>query len=88
YSDLSVPATLPWGGEILVSAKITNSGSRAIEEVVQLYIRDRVASVTRPVRELKAFRKLALAAGASETVTFKLRREQLLFIGRENKPTV
>ncbi|NWM00889.1 beta-glucosidase, partial [Klebsiella pneumoniae] len=39
YSDLSVPATLPWGGEILVSAKITNSGSRAIEEVVQLYIR-------------------------------------------------
>jgi len=55
---------------------------------VQLYIRDRVASVTRPVRELKAFRKLALAPGASETVTFKLSRAQLLFIGREDKPTV
>ncbi len=88
YSDLSVPGTLAWDGEISVSAKITNRGGRAIEEVVQLYIRDRTASVTRPVRELKAFRKLALAAGASETVTFKLRRDQLLFIGRENKPTV
>ncbi len=88
YSDISVPQTLAWDGEITVSAKITNSGAHAIEEVVQLYIRDRVASVTRPVRELKAFRKLALAPGASETVTFKLKREQLLFIGRENKPTV
>ena len=52
------------------------------------YIRDRTASVTRPVRQLKAFRKLALAPGASEVVTFKLRRDQLLFIGRENRPTV
>ncbi len=54
---------LPWDGEIAVSARISNRGSRAIEEVVQLYIRDRTASVTRPVRELKAFRKLALARG-------------------------
>ena len=88
YSDLSVPADLAWDGEIAVSAKVTNKGARAAEEVVQLYTRDRAASVTRPVRELKAFRKLALAPGASETVTFKLRRDQLLFIGRENKPTV
>ena len=88
YSDLNVPQTLAWDGAITVSAKVTNSGSRACEEVVQLYIRDRTASVTRPVRELKAFRKVALAPGASETVTFKLSREQLLFIGRENKPTV
>jgi beta-glucosidase len=88
YSALTVPASMPWDGELTVSAKVTNRGARAAEEVVQLYIRDRAASVTRPVRELKAFRKLALAAGAAETVTFKLRRDQLLFIGRENRPTV
>jgi beta-glucosidase len=67
---------------------VTNRGTRAAEEVVQLYIRDRTASITRPVRELKAFRKLRLAPGASETVTFKLDRSLLLFIGRDNKPTV
>jgi beta-glucosidase len=88
YSELSAPATLGWNGEISVSALVTNKGSRTAEEVVQLYIRDRTASVTRPVRELKAYRTVRLAPGASERVTFKLTREQLLFIGRENKPTV
>lgn len=88
YSDLSVAPVLAWDGELVVSAKVTNRGSRAVEEVVQLYTHDRVASVTRPVRELKAFRKVALAPGASEVVTFRLRRDNLLFIGREDKPTV
>ncbi|RYD54346.1 MAG: beta-glucosidase [Sphingomonadales bacterium] len=88
YAELSAPQTLAWDGEITVSARITNRGTRAAEEVVQLYIRDRTASITRPVRELKAFRKLALAPGATETVSFKLRRDQLLFFGRDNKPTV
>jgi beta-glucosidase len=88
YSDLSVAPTLAWNGELTVTARITNRGTRAAEEVVQLYIRDRAASITRPVREMKAFRKIALAPGESETVRFRLRREQLLFIGRDNKPTV
>jgi beta-glucosidase len=88
YSDLSVAPTLAWNGELIVTAKITNRGTRAAEEVVQLYIRDRVASITRPVREMKAFRKVALAPGETETVRFRLRREHLLFIGRDNKPTV
>jgi beta-glucosidase len=88
YGAIDAPAALAWDGAITVAAIVTNSGSRAAEEVVQLYIRDRTASVTRPVRELKAFRKVALAPGASETVRFTLRREQLLFIGRDNKPTV
>ena len=79
---------MPVKCEVTVSARITNRGTRAAEEVVQLYTHDRMASITRPVRELKAFRKVALAPGASETVTFKLRREQLLFIGRENRPVV
>jgi beta-glucosidase len=88
YSNLSASSQLAWNGQIEVQARITNHGSRSAEEVVQLYIRDRTASVTRPVRELKAFRKLALAPGQSETVRFVLRREQLQFIGRDNRPTV
>ena len=75
-------------GEITVSARVTNTGHRAAEEVVQLYVHDRAASITRPVRELKAFRKVALAPGSSETVTFQLRRSDLTFIGRDLKPTV
>jgi beta-glucosidase len=88
YSGLQVAPTLAWDGELTVTATITNRGTRAAEEVVQLYIHDRAASVTRPVRELKAFRKIKLAPGASETVTFKLNRALLLFYGRDDKPTV
>jgi beta-glucosidase len=89
YSDLSLPSPqLGWNGELVVQARITNRGSRAAEEVVQLYIRDRAASVTRPVRELKAFRKIALAPGESETVRFTLKTADLTFIGRDLKPTV
>ena len=88
YSGLQVAPTLAWDGELTVTATITNRGTRAAEEVVQLYIHDRAASITRPVRELKAFRKIKLAPGASETVTFKLNRQLLLFYGRDDKPTV
>jgi beta-glucosidase len=89
YSDLALSARgMPMNGEISVSARITNSGRRAAEEVVQLYIRDRTASVTRPVRELKAFRKLALRPGQSETVRFVLRPADLQFIGLQNRPTI
>lgn len=89
YSDLVLSASkMAWSGSIDISARLTNSGSRAATEVAQLYIHDRVASVTRPIRQLKAFRKLTIAAGASETVRFTLDRADLEFIGRELKPTV
>jgi beta-glucosidase len=88
YAAANVPATLAWDGRIEVSATISNTGTRACEELVQLYIRDRVASITRPVRELKAFRRLALAPGASETVRFTLTRAQLEFLGGDLRPTV
>ena len=88
YSDLRLPGSMAWNGTLTVTAIVANTGSRAAEEVVQLYIRDRVGSVTRPVRELKAFRKVMLAPGARETVTFTLRRADLEFIGLDLKPTV
>jgi len=89
YSDLSLGSeTLPWNGGITISARIANRGRQAAEETVQLYIRDRVASLTRPVRELKDIRKVALRPGETKTVTFTLRREQLEFVGADLTPTV
>lgn len=88
YSDLKLPATMDWDAPITISATLTNKGNHAAEEVAQLYIHDRVGSVTRPVRELKAFRKVALAPGASETVTFTLKRADLMFYGLKDEPTV
>ncbi len=90
YSALQIDGDgkLAWDGAIEIAARVTNIGTRAAEKVVQLYINDPVASVTRPVRELKAFRKVALAPGASVLVRFVLRREDLTFIGMDLKPTV
>lgn len=81
-------ARLTWDGAVELAATITNSGRREAEEVVQLYVRDPVASITRPIRELKAFRKVRLAPGQSRRVAFTLRRADLLFIGTELRPTV
>jgi beta-glucosidase len=89
YSGLALSSpTLATNGAIEVIATISNRGSRAAEEVVQLYVHDRVASVTRPVRELKAFRKVALAPGQSEVVRFTLRASDLAFYDRNNRLTV
>jgi beta-glucosidase len=89
YSGLALSsATVPMGGRLEVSATISNRGKRAAEEVVQLYVHDRVASVTRPVRELKAFRKVALAPGQSEVVRFTLTAADLAFYGLQDRPVV
>ncbi len=89
YSDLALGSqTLPAKGEIAITARVTNRGRRVAEEVVQLYVHDRTASVTRPVRELKAYRKISLAPGQSEIVRFTLRAADLAFYGRENRPIV
>jgi beta-glucosidase len=82
YSDTNVSApSLAWDGNVTVTSQVTNSGSRAGEEVAQLYVHDRVASITRPVRELKGFRKLQLAPGQSTQVSFELTRRDLEFVG-------
>ena len=84
YSDTKLASqTLAWDGKLIASARVTNTGSRAVEEVVQLYVHDRVASLTRPVRELKGFRKLHLAPGQSVEVTFELTRRDLEFVGAD-----
>ncbi|MBX7483741.1 beta-glucosidase BglX [Qipengyuania qiaonensis] len=80
YSPAKLAATsMGPGGSITASATITNTGERAGEEVVQLYVRDLVGSVTRPVQELKGFEKIMLQPGESRTVTFTLRPEDLAF---------
>jgi beta-glucosidase len=66
-------------GEISVSVDVTNSGDYDGKEVVQLYIRDVVGSVTRPVKELKGFKKVNIKKGETKTVTFNISVEDLKF---------
>lgn len=61
------------------TVRVTNTGSRAADEIVQLYIRDKVASISRPVKELKAFRRIHLAAGESQDVSFQITPDMLKF---------
>jgi beta-glucosidase len=68
---------------ITASIRITNTGNRAGEEIVQLYVRDIAGSVTRPLKELKGFSKINLAAGESKNVTFKLTSNDLRFYGAD-----
>ncbi|WP_226635678.1 glycoside hydrolase family 3 N-terminal domain-containing protein [Brevundimonas poindexterae] len=89
YEGLDVgDGTLAWDGELEVSATITNRGDRAAEELAQLYIHDRAASVTRPIRQLKGFQRVRLEPGQSARVRFTLTRRDLMFIGRELSWTV
>ncbi len=94
YGDISYEALdlgagqLSWDGELTVSASIRNRGTREAVELVQLYIHDRAASITRPVRQLKAYRHVTLAPDASERVEFTLRRKDLLFVGPDLEWTV
>jgi beta-glucosidase len=69
------------GDEVAVSVEVDNVGQRAGDEVVQLYLRDEEASVTRPVKELRGFRRVRLAPGERRRVTFRLAAEQLAFTG-------
>ncbi|MBC3942048.1 glycoside hydrolase family 3 N-terminal domain-containing protein [Sphingomonas albertensis] len=78
-SNVVVPARMT--DTLSLTATVTNTGARAGDEVVQLYIHDRVASRTRPVRELKGFARVSLAPGASKRVTLTLKREDLRFWG-------
>jgi beta-glucosidase len=71
-----------------VTAEVRNTGNRAVDEVVQLYIRQTDTSVVRPVRELKGFRRVTLAPGASQAIEFTLGREELKFWNIDMKDVV
>lgn len=80
YSNLQVNKTQLSGEETLkVTVDVVNTGNYDGSEVVQLYIRDLVASITRPVKELKGFQKIQLVRGEKNTVEFELTRESLMF---------
>jgi beta-glucosidase len=74
------------GDSLRVSVKVTNRSGIPADEVVQLYVRDLVASVTRPVRELKGFRRVRIGAGCTVEVTFELPTSALAFFDRNNRP--
>ncbi|MBN6102838.1 glycoside hydrolase family 3 C-terminal domain-containing protein [Xanthomonas sp. CFBP 8703] len=76
---------LGWDDTLTVTTRIDNVGERDGEEVVQLYVHDRVASRVRPVRELKGFRKVRLAQGQGMDVVFTLDRRALAFSGRDGR---
>ena len=80
YSDITLSADkLNASDSVTVSFKLTNSGKYPGEEVVQLYIKDEVASVVRPMKELKDFKKVFLKAGESKTLNFTISKEKLSF---------
>ncbi len=81
YENLSVtPAQAGAGETVTISAEVTNTGARAGDEVVQLYVRDVLSSMTRPVKELKGFQRLTLQPGEKKTVSFALSASQLAFL--------
>ena len=85
-SDLKLSDTaLRWDGAVEITARLTNKGKRKGSEVVQLYIRDRVASRTRPIRELKRIQRVTLSPGDSTQVRFTLSRTDLEFVGAGNR---
>ena len=78
FTDLTVtPKEIRPSGRVTVTVTVTNTGTRAGDEVVQLYLHDRVSTVTRPVTELKGFRRLTIAPAAHETVTFVLGPDEI-----------
>lgn len=86
YSNLSVnPARLTGDMQLEIRVDVKNTGTVTGTETVQLYVRDLVGSVTRPVKELKGFKQIIIKPGEVQTVTFTLTRESLSFYNRDMK---
>jgi len=89
YSNLKVrPEKIGPGDSATVSVTVTNTGKRAGDEIVQLYIRDLVSSVTRPIMELKDFRRIPLAPGESKSIEFVITPDKLSFLDLNMKSVV
>ena len=86
YSTVKISKTKATMNEkIIVECDITNTGKYDAKEVAQLYVRDKVASLARPVRELKGFQKISLKAGETKNVKFELSSTDLGFWNTDNK---
>lgn len=84
YSDLKLSASfIPVAGKLIISATVKNTGNYEGAEVVQLYVQDKVASVVRPVKELKGFKKVTLKPGQQQVIEFELTCEDVAFYGRD-----
>ena len=88
-SDLKISATsIDAQANLKVSVQVENIGKRAGDEVVQLYIHRLVGSITRPQKELKAFRRISLTPGKKQNIEFILGPNELGFYGKNNKFSV
>jgi beta-glucosidase len=86
FADIQIDRTeLHPGESVHISAQVTNTGARAGTEVVQCYLQDCVASITRPVRELKGFSRVSLQPGETRRISFPVSEEQLAFYGLDGK---
>ena len=89
YADLRLNAQqIPQGGRLQVQVDVTNTGARASDEVVQLYVHENAASVTPPVKQLRRFQRIRLRPGERRTVAFDLGSDDLAFYGLELRPIV
>ncbi len=89
YSDLAIiPRQISRDGTVRISITVSNTGSRNGDDVVQLYLSSSSCRITQPVQRLCAFRRIYLAAGASQVVTFILGRNELAFLNEQLKPEV
>ena len=88
FSNLRVTPTAQAGETVTVQVDVTNTGARAGDEVVQVYTHQQVFAITRPLKELKAFHRVTLAAGETKTVTFQLPVNLLAFINHADQLVV
>jgi len=89
YSDLVInPQRILHDGTIRISLKVANTGARNGDDIVQLYLRYGICRITQPVERLCAFKRISLAAGASQVVTFILGQNDLTFLNEDLKPEV
>ena len=89
YSDVTLDSyEMNANGSVTAQVTVTNTGNRDGKEIVQLYIRDVVGSITRPVKELKGFQKIFLKAGESKTVTFTIDGKLLEFYNSDLEKVV
>lgn len=79
---------MPVDGEVVISLDVTNNGERSGSEVVQVYVRDKVATQVRPLHELKAFQRVTLSPGETATLNFTLPVEMFNFTRRDGKRIV